>query len=1337
MAEETARDPDFEWLDYVPPQGVVTAPAVLRDLGLIPERQTAVETGEVKALLDEPFDAWAFVERVLGWDARFVAGAPGGPDLPADLVVVLPEQGDRLVPTWSVKELGDGGGWQMLVRVEPPRIAPDARHSLEGWEATPHQRLERLLRETGIAAGLLITQAEARTGELEPEIRLVYAPRGETSGWQVFPIRPMATVAGRPILGGLKLLLDRSRLFTDRTERRLPALLQASRLAQDTVSEKLSGQVLGTLFELLRGLDAAEPELVRQLAAEAPGYLYEGLLAVLMRLVFILYAEDRDLLPSRRDDEARRIYDAGYSVRGLHARLTEDAALNPDTMDERRGGWGRLVALFRMIHAGHPSGFVQARRGGLFDPHRYPFLEGRAEAADAPSVLKLSDGSLLRILDGLLILKERGRPPERLSYRTLDVEQIGSVYETVMGFEARLLAGRSLAVKGAKGLPFFVDLDALAARKGKERIKQLKEETGLSLSGAKANAVETAADAAQLGQALASSVDTRGSPGAVPFAAGTPILQPTDERRRSGSHYTPRSLTAPIVEHALAPAFQRLSPDATPEQILDLKVCDPAMGSGAFLVEACRAIANRLAKAWERWPETKPTIPADEIDDETLHARRLVAQRCLYGADKNSRAVELAKLSLWLATLARDHEFTFLDHALKCGDSLVGLDLDQITAVHWDRSQAPTFVGKLVRDHLAEAEAERDRVRARAEDATEAELRPLLRRADAKLDVARRIGDGVVAAFFAETKPKVRIARLVRFQQDVLASGDWAARAKAFGDTLREGEHPIPPFHWPVEFPEVFSRLNPGFDTIVGNPPFAGKNTVAAGNRSGYPDWLQTLHKGAHGNADLVAHFFLRAFDLLREGGAFGLIATNTIGQGDTRATGLAKILNRGGSIFRAIRRMKWPGEAAVVVSVVHVVKGPAPSPLLDGRPVRRVSAFLIEGDLDVPPAPLAANSGKAFQGSILLGLGFTFDDTAAAKGEAESISRMNELIEKDPRNAERIFPLIGGEEVNTSPTHAHHRFVIDFADFPLRRDQTLRNWSAMSAREQEAALAAGVVPSDYPDPVAADWPDLLEIVERLVKPEREKLKDNPDARRRKKYWWLYGRAPRGLYRAIAPIRHVLVNSSKATPQYTICILKKGFVYSQNLNVFALPNHSALAAMQSRPHEYWARFFGTTFKDDLTYTVGDCFRTFPFPATFESDPRLEATAQAYNDHRTGLMISRGEGLTQTYNRFHARSEASADIVELRRLHAELDRSVLAAYDWDDLAARAAPEFIEQEADEGKVPKTRLDWPSEFKDEVLARLLALNAERAAEEAAQGLSAASEDESDSDNDDGNEG
>ncbi|MFG1270115.1 DNA methyltransferase [Xanthobacter sp. DSM 14520] len=1332
MAVDINHDPDLEWLDHVPPVGLVVAPTLLKELGLIPSRQSAIQTGEVAEIIGDDLatpalsDPWTFIEKVLGWEVRHVAGSPGGPPIPDELMVALPEHGTTLAPTWAVAELGEGERrWQLLVRVEARGVDPDGRNALDGWEATPHQRFERLLRDTGVFAGLLISEREERKdGQVRtyPEFRLIYAPRGETSGHQSFPIRPMALVSGRPMLGGLKLLLDRFRLFSDGDDRRLPALLKRSRDAQALVSTALAEQVLGALHELLRGLDAAEPALVRELCTAHPEHLYEGLLTVLMRLVFVLYAEDRDLLPSLPGARPREVYETSYSVRGLYAKLTEDATLNPDTMDERRGGWGGLLALFRMIHKGHRTGFVQARGGKLFDPDEFPFLEGRSAKDDAPRILHVSDGCLLRILEGLMTIKLRGANRERLSYRTLDVEQIGSVYETVMGFTAEAASSRVLAIKAGKNnkTPVFVALDDLLARKGKDRIKSLKEDAGRTLTAAQAKSVEAAKTVEDLAAALDNIVDDRGSPKKRIAQAGTPILQPTGERRRTGSHYTPRSLTAPIVKHALEPAFARLGPDALPAQVLELKVCDPAMGSGAFLVEACRALGERLVAAWARWPDKRPKIPADE--DEELHARRLVAQRCLYGVDKNPRAVDLARLSLWLATLARDHEFTFLDHALKCGDSLVGLTKDQIAATHWDTSKPPTFVGMLVGDHLREAEAGRARIRNADDSATEAELRPQLRHVDAKLEIARRIGDGIVAAFFAGDKPKVRIQKLVAFQKAVqsnLGSPRWVEVTEVFSNSLRAGEHGITPFHWQVEFPEVFARDNGGFDAIVGNPPFAGKNTIIAGSVKNYLPWLQTLHEGAHGNADLVAHFFRRAFGLLRQGGVFGLIATNTIGQGDTRASGLTRIIVDGGEISRATRRLKWPGEAAVVVSVVHIVKGAGDPPVLDTRRVRRISAYLVEGDLDTSPVALAANSGKAFVGSYLLGMGFTFDDAAAAKGEAESLDTMRALIAKDPRNAERIFPYIGGEEVNTSPTHAHHRYVIDFFDRPLGRRVLPQNWATMTEAEHAQCRTIGLVPTDYPGEVSEDWQDLIEIVQRRVKPEREGQKR--DALRVR--WWQYAEKRPGLYAAIAPLERVLA-TTRVSPYLLIARLPAGVVYSEQLIPLAFASLAPFAALQSRPHELWARFFSSSMKDDLRYTPSDCFRTLPFPTDFDTDPALEAAGEAYHAFRAQLMIDRNQGLTKTYNRFHARSENGADIVRLRALHHEMDVAVLRAYGWDDLADRAGPEFIEQEADEGKTPKTRFDWPSDFKDEVLARLLALNATRAAEERAAGLVAADE-------------
>lgn len=1322
VSESIVRDPDLEWLYHARPTGLVLSPTVIKERTLVPERQTQTDSAQVQARLTEDdgpalADPWAFFEHVLDWDGRFVAGAPCGPRLPYNLTVAVPEHDTALAPDWAVQGFDGDATWQLLVRLEPPGVDPDKRGAVEGWEATPQQRFERLLRETGVLAGVMIS---------DRELRLVYAPRGETSGWLPFPLRSLATVAGRPMLAGLKLVLGSFRLFNAPADQRLRALLKQSREAQAAVSTALAEQVLGALHELLRGFHAAELELIGALARRDPHHLYKGLLTVLMRLVFVLYAEDRDLIPSRADTLARKLYDDGYSVRGLYAKLTEDSALNPDTMDERFGGWGRLLALFRLIHKGHASGFVIGRRGKLFDPDVFPFLEGRADVAEPPRVAKLTDGCALRVLESLMTVREpRTKVRQRLSYRTLDVEQIGSVYETVMGFTIEVAKGRVLAIRAGKNnkTPVFADLDALARLKPAEWPKYLKEACHRgSLSAGVEKAVKGAADADAMAAALEAIADERGSPGKSPVGAGTPILQPTEERRRTGSHYTPRALTEPIVRHALRPTLEQLGPEARPEAILDLKVCDPAMSSGAFLVEACRQLADRLVKAWARWPETRPVIPADE--DEELHARRLIAQRCLYGVDRNPMAADLGRLSLWLATLARDHEFTFLDHAIKSGDSLVGLDVKQIEALHWDATQLPTFVGKLVRDHLREAEKGRTQIREAAEWATEADLRALLRAVDGKLAVARRIGDGVIATFFGADKLKRRIEALVEFQKTVqshLGSSSWVDAVASSTRGLSAGRQPVMPFHWPVEFPEVFDRANPGFDAVIGNPPFAGKNTIIAGNPEHYLDWLKTLHAGAHGNADLVAHFFRRAFHLLREEGCLGLIATNTLRQGDTRATGLRPIRQAGGTIIDARRRIKWPGEAAVVISTVHIVKGPIAGPyVLDGRAVERVTAYLFHAGGDDDPAPLAANAGKSFIGNVVLGMGFTFDNTDT-KGVASPLAEMRHLIEKDPRNAERIFPYVGGEEVNTSPTQAHHRYVINFEDFPLERTDLGVQWTTVGERQRREWLRDGIVPLDYPAPVAADWPDLLAVIEERVKPERSALGNNPDARRRKRFWWLWGRYTPSLFESISARERVLV-APRTSKHIVFVFLRNIFVYSENIVVFNHDEFSVFTILQSTAHELWVRFTSSTLEDRIGYRPSDCFETFPFPDGFESDPQLETAGEAYYRFRADLMVCRDKGLTKTYNLFHDRLARDNDIQRLRELHAEMDRAVLHAYGWDDLATRAEAIFLDETNEDEFAYRGRLFWPSEFRDEVLARLLALNAARAAAERRAGLAPA---------------
>jgi len=1284
-----------EWIGFVRPTGlVVSAPALVR-AGAILDRRDVDGHRLVKTCVEQrTFDPGEgpvphipnfriFAESVLGWSfsSKGYAGAAENP-IPPELEVVLPEYGEMLRPDYAVRELDskdDGASnWQLLVRVlEPNEDFDRVAREGGGLEASAHGRIERLLRQTGVSAGLLFNGRA---------LRLLSAPRGESSGWLDFRVADMVQTAGRPISTALRLLLGQPRLLSLPRPQRLSALLEDSRKFQNEVSERLAQQVLHALYEFLRGFqaahDASKGELLREPLAEQPDEVYRALLTVILRLVFLLYAEERDMLP---EDETFLRY---YSLEGLHERLREDAALFPDTMDQRYGAWAQLLVLFRLINDGAESGAMHLpkRHGVLFDPDRFKFLEGRrsGEARQIHDRIEpplVSDGTIYRALEKLLVLDS-----ERISYRALDVEQIGSVYETMMGFRLETVTGRSAAIRSQKrqGAPTAVDLDALLAESGAKRDKWLQDRTDRKLTDRVKKAVAAAATLEDLHAALLPVIDQAATPDLVP--RGAMVLQPSEERRRSGSHYTPRELTEPIVRTTLDPILARLrgkdgSPPR-PEAILELKVCDPAMGSGAFLVEACRYLGDALVESW-RAHDARPAIPPDQ--DEVVLARRLVAQRCLYGVDRNPVAVDLAKMSLWLVTLARDHALTFVDHALRHGDSLVGLSRLQIEVFHWDTQKTweSPFRNRM-REHLKKVSKLRSQIREADESVSDRELRELWDEAQFELGQIRLFGDLVVAAYFEGDKPSKREARRIEFVSAVV--GGEAEQYRGWLEERRYEDPPLAPFHWEIEFPEVFERENPGFDAFVGNPPFAGKNSVVGGNVTGYPDWLKELHAESHGNADLVAHFFRRAFHLLRPSGAFGLIATNTIAQGDTRGSGLRWICTHGGEIFAVRRRVKWPGMAAVVVSVVQVMKGPCEEARhLDNREVHTITAFLFHRGGHDDPVRLAANAGKSFQGSIVLGMGFTFDETDT-KGVATPIAEMERILAEHPACDEVIFPYIGGEEVNTSPTHAHHRYVINFGE---RSEEECRR----------------------------RWPELMAIVEAKVKPKR--LTDNREAYRRN--WWQYAEKRADLHAAIAGLERVLFHGF--TCQHVqFAFLPKGMVYAGPHNVFSLPTHANFCALQARPHEIWARFFGSSMKDDLRYTPSDCFETFPFPENWETHPVLEAAGKAYYDFRGALMIRNNEGLTKTYNRFHDPHERDPDILRLRELHAAMDRAVLDAYGWRDLAPIC--EFLldyeidEEERGDRKKPY-RYRWPDEVRDEVLARLLELNTERAKEEARSGV------------------
>ena len=1441
----------LEWLGFIQPHGlVVSAPALAKAGAILNRRDVEGQSRLLGCLREgeldpargpEPSlpDFRAFAAAVLGWgfSPQGYAGTEEAP-IPAELEVPLPDYGETLRPDLAVRERDPRNGeppWQLLVQVldtgqdfDAPATAASGAGSRR-LDASPQGRAERLLRGTGVAAGLLSNGIA---------LRLISAPRGESSGWMDFRVADMRLSAGRPLCSALRLLLSEQRLLALPRPQRLAALLEDSRKYQNEVSERLSEQVMHALYELVRGLQAAHDasggELLREPLAEDGDRddVYRGLLSVILRLVFLLYAEERGMLPE--DDTFLR----HYSLTGLYERLREDAALHPDTMDQRFGAWAQLLVLFRLVHDGaraHRTGgavTLPERRGALFDPDRFPFLEGRYAGAGVRQIVErvrpplVSDGAVYRVLEKLLVLDG-----ERISYRTLDVEQIGSVYETIMGFRMEIATGRSVAVKPAKklGAPSAIDLDALLAQPEGSRARWLQAQADRNVTDTVAKGLRAAQTVEDLHAALDRVLDKDATPDLVP--PGALVLQPNEERRRSGSHYTPRELTEPIVRHTLAPLLARLRGEEgrapAPTRLLDLKVCDPAMGSGAFLVETCRQLADALIEAWGVHGEM-PAIPPDE--DEVIHARRLVAQRCLYGIDRNPMAVDLAKVSLWLSTLARNHPLTFVDHAFRHGDSLVGLTRRQIEALHWVAdTPSPQTDFKIMRvsERVAEVAELRRRIREAGEEVSDRERHDLWRGVHDEIDPVRLSGDLVLAAFFAESKPKQREERRREFAGTVLNGG--AIRYLSWLEEQRHGDPPLAPFHWEIEFPEVFERENPGFDAFVGNPPFAGKNALSAGNVPGYPDWLKAVHEGSHGNADLVAHFFRRAFGLIRRDGAFGLIATNTIAQGDTRSSGLRWICEHDGEIYRATRRVKWPGDAAVVVSVLHVAKGGyagrkaldgahppahrtqpedgyaggkvlgdsndganivarrpahrarpegvyAAGKVLDGANVEDITAFLFHRGGHADPARLEANAGKSFVGSYVLGMGFTFDDTDT-KGAARPLAEMRRLVEADPRNREVIFPYIGGEEVNTSPTHAHHRYVINFRDWPLcRKDlgsaqvslgagasgppasgptppaparqadahrpaastggvsthptaspvggsagrpttsvssRATASWTDATETERREWLRTGIVPPDYPGPVAADWPDLLAIVEERVKPERD-VQNRKALRER---WWHYAEKRPGLYATVAGLKRVLT-LSRVGQHAAFTFLPSGMVYADSTIILPFDTHAAFCALQSRPHEIWARFFGSSLEDRLRYTPSDCFETFPFPEGWETHPGLEAIGKTYYDFRASLMVRNDEGLTRTYNRFHDPDDHDPDIAKLRDLHAAMDRAVLDAYGWCDITTdyEILLDYAIDEEEWGRRKKPwHYRWPDAVRDEVLARLLELNAARSAEEA----------------------
>ncbi len=659
-------------------------------------------------------------------------------------------------------------------------------------------------------------------------------------------------------------------------------------------------------------------------------------------------------------------------------------------------------------------------------------------------------------------------------------------------------------------------------------------------------------------------------------ADGVLHVHRSDRRRHAGAHYTPSTLTGPLVAATLRPVLAALDTpgEPTPAQLLELRICDPAMGCGAFLDAASEHLTPMLLRAWAR--HGAPNVP-----DLATHARRLLATTCLYGVDRDPLAVELAQLSTWLRIGDPALPLAALSPMLRHGDSLVGLDPTQL----------------------------------QTHDIT------TITDADAR----------ITAAFAGKTHH---------------------ARARA----LHGAPHsppprtpPLHPLHWPLAFPEVFTRARPGFDVMIGNPPFFWGNRIGRNFGDDYRDWLRFIHPDAHGNSDLAAHFLRRAFDLLRPHGGLGFITTNSISEAETRRAGLDHALAHGGVIHEAHRDLPWPGDASVRVALVCVHRGPVATPHhLDGLPLTAIGSDLRPHRSERTPTRLPARAGQSFKGVDFGGAGFLL-----------SASAHDELTRRAPDERTYLWPVLNASGLTRDPALTPTAHIINLGGLSLAEATT-------RAPHCLAHLRAHVLPH------------------RAV--------DRRTSRRER--WWLYNESCPGLYRAIADLPRVLVGPVVAT-HLVFAFMPPRIIFTNALNIFAFATAEMLAALQSRTHGLWAAHHGSSLRTDLRYNPSTCFETFPFPP---AHPALTHAGEAYDNHRNTLMRRRHEGLTTLYNHFHNPDETDPDIAHLRALHQTLDAAMFTAYGWHDLRPTC-----EYQRDPNR-PRWHLRWPQPLADEVLARLL---------------------------------
>lgn len=1054
------------------------------------------------------------------------------------------------------------------------------------------------------------------------------------------------------------------------------------------IRDGLSDAVKLSLIALGNGLleHPENNELREKIASGRPDAreFYHQLLRLIYRLLFLMVTEERDLIFSEIQDENQEpdiddllngikrptkkqkdIYYQFYSLVRLR-KLSEKRYLQENQYTDLWQGLMQTFALFESGGSGHKLGIL-ALGSELFSGNAMPDI----------SSSKVNNKVLLQCIRSLNEFEDEKHNLSYINYRALDVEELGSVYEGLLELEPLF--------EWEHGKPTFT------------------------------------------------------------FKKGS-------ERSSSGSHYTPEDLVKPLIQHSLEYLIEERVVDyykekstqaETRKKLLDLKVCDVACGSGHILLSAARRIALEVARVETGEQQPNPT--------SFRQALKEVIRNCIYGVDKNPLAVELCKVALWLESHNPGEPLSFLDHRIKCGDAIVGLahreELQNGIANEAfkklpgdDKEVVSTFLKKN-RQERTLREKSKQAVQLTTE--TDQKLMQRVKELNEAIDNFSRLPENTPDEIERkekayrklinnETLKRLKILADLQimpfFLEKTEGNKEYLLTDAQYQRYIR-GEIKTPFqlevkaieiatnyrfFHWFLEFPEVFQTN--GFNCLMGNPPYLLGKKISGNFGNSYLNLIKSYYTPSDGSVDLVTYFMRRNFQIIRKSGYFSMIAAKVIAQGDSRLAGLDYLLKQDSSIVFAIKSKKWPGKAAVEVSLISLFKDKDPkhNRILDINKVDYISSYLDSDEEFTEPNVLLSNSGRSFQGSVILGKGFIID------------KRKSDILKQNLKNRSLIFPYLNGDDLNSTYNQIATRQIINFFDF------------------------------DH-DKCKREYPELYEIVSNSVRIQRQNVK-------RESYrlkWWQYAEKGVELYKSIKGLNQVLVLSQNTKP-VAFAFVPNNQVYDSKLVVFAHENFDDFSILQSSIHNIWAWKRGTTLgSGTLTYTPTAVYQTFPFPHIQSNNllTNLKSIGETYHNHRKDLMDSIKLGLTKTYNAFNSKEidekivydelsisdkrkiekkygkevwnlwnhinktentctfeESILGIIKLRELHIQMDKIVLEAYGWQDIELRH--DFYEMDY----LPENdriRFSIHPDARKEVLKRLLELNHKIHVEEMKAGL------------------